>query len=60
MPQELAIYPDLTARENLRFFARLYGLAPAPAARARVDEVLDVIGLAERAGRPGRRRTRAA
>jgi ABC-2 type transport system ATP-binding protein len=49
VPQELAIYPDLSARENLRFFAQLYGLAPADA-RARVDEVLDVIGLADRAG----------
>jgi ABC-2 type transport system ATP-binding protein len=49
VPQELAIYPDLNARENLRFFARLYGLAPA-AARERVEEVLRVIGLVERAG----------
>jgi ABC-2 type transport system ATP-binding protein len=49
VPQELAIYPDLTARENLRFFAQLYGLVPADA-RARVDEVLDVIGLTDRAG----------
>jgi len=48
VPQELAIYPDLSARENLRFFARLYGLTPA-AAEARVDEVLEVIGLTERA-----------
>jgi ABC-2 type transport system ATP-binding protein len=47
VPQELAIYPDLSAAENLRFFARLYGLAPATA-RERVAEVLDVIGLAER------------
>jgi ABC-2 type transport system ATP-binding protein len=48
VPQELAIYPDLSARENLSFFARLYGLPP-DAARARVDEVLAVIGLADRA-----------
>jgi ABC-2 type transport system ATP-binding protein len=48
VPQELAIYPDLTARENLEFFAHLYGL-PRNRAGARVDEVLEVIGLAERA-----------
>ena len=48
VPQELAIYPDLSARENLRFFARLYGLSAA-AANARVDEVLAVIGLTDRA-----------
>ncbi|MGW4213575.1 ATP-binding cassette domain-containing protein [Lentzea sp. NPDC004789] len=44
VPQELALYPDLTGRENLRFFASLYG-----AARERVDHVLDVVGLTERA-----------
>ncbi|USX54513.1 ABC transporter ATP-binding protein [Lentzea sp. HUAS12] len=44
VPQELALYPDLTGRENLRFFASLYG-----AGRKRVDHVLDVVGLAERA-----------
>ena len=49
VPQELAVYPDLNARENLRFFARLYGLASSEAA-ARVDEVLEVIGLTDRAG----------
>jgi linearmycin/streptolysin S transport system ATP-binding protein len=48
VPQELAIYPDLNARENLRFFARLYGLASDVVA-ARIDEVLEVIGLADRA-----------
>ncbi|WP_267471353.1 ABC transporter ATP-binding protein [Actinomarinicola tropica] len=49
VPQEVAVYPDLTARENLRFFGRLYGLAGADL-DARVDEVLEVIGLTERAG----------
>ena len=48
VPQELAIYPDLSARENLAFFARLYGLS-RPDATRRIDEVLDVIGLADRA-----------
>ena len=48
VPQDLAIYPDLTARENLMFFARLYDL-PRAEARSRVDEVLEVIGLADRA-----------
>jgi len=48
VPQELAIYPDLTARENLDFFARLYGLDKARRA-TRVDEILEVIGLTDRA-----------
>jgi ABC-2 type transport system ATP-binding protein len=49
VPQEIAIYPDLSARENLRFFARLYGME-SNEARRRIEEVLDVIGLADRAG----------
>ena len=48
VPQELAIYPDLSARENLQFFARLYGLRPNDI-RVRVAEVLEVVGLADRA-----------
>ncbi len=48
VPQDLAIYPDLTARENLDFFGRLYGLGGRDLA-ARVDEVLDVVDLADRA-----------
>lgn len=48
VPQELAVYPDLSGRENLRFFARLYGLKRQEAAR-RVEEVLEVVGLADRA-----------
>jgi ABC-2 type transport system ATP-binding protein len=48
VPQDVALYPDLTARENLRFFGRLYRLG-GRALTARVDEVLDLIGLADRA-----------
>jgi ABC-2 type transport system ATP-binding protein len=48
VPQELAIYPDLTGRENLDFFGKLYGLS-GRALSARVDEVLETIGLTDRA-----------
>jgi ABC-2 type transport system ATP-binding protein len=47
VPQDLAIYPDLTGEENLRFFASLYGLSKQET-RSRADEILDVIGLADR------------
>lgn len=47
VPQELAIYPDLTARENLRFFGKLYGLS-GRALEGRVDEILEIIELADR------------
>jgi ABC-2 type transport system ATP-binding protein len=49
VPQDLAIYPDLSGRENLRFFARLYGMSGDELAR-RIDEVLEIVGLADRAG----------
>lgn len=47
VPQDLAIYPDLTASENLKFFGRLYG-GNGSNLDARVDEVLAVIGLSDR------------
>jgi ABC-2 type transport system ATP-binding protein len=46
--QDLSIYPDLSARENLRFFGKLYGLGGQPL-RSRVDEVLAAVGLTDRA-----------
>ncbi len=47
VPQDLAIYPDLTAEENLSFFGRLYGMNGS-GLEGRVAEVLDVIGLTDR------------
>jgi ABC-2 type transport system ATP-binding protein len=48
VPQELALYPDLSGRDNLTFFGRLYGLRGAEA-RQRIDETLEVVGLTDRA-----------
>ena len=48
VPQDLAIYPELSARENLVFFGRLQGMG-GRSLSARVDEVLEIVGLADRA-----------
>lgn len=47
VPQDIALYPDMSARENLVFWGRMYGLAGAEL-RARVDEVLELTMLADR------------
>jgi ABC-2 type transport system ATP-binding protein len=47
VPQEIALYPDLTARENLNFWGKMYDLRGASLSQ-RVDEVLEVIGLSDR------------
>jgi ABC-2 type transport system ATP-binding protein len=47
VPQDIALYPDLSARENLDFWGKMYGLRGA-ALKERVDEVLDIIGLRDR------------
>ena len=48
VPQELAVYPDLSARENLRFFGRLQRLT-GPLLKERVEAVLALTGLDDRA-----------
>jgi ABC-2 type transport system ATP-binding protein len=45
-PQQIALYEELTARENLVFLARVHGI-PEPVRRA--DELLDMVGLLPRA-----------
>ena len=47
VPQEIALYEDLSAQENLTFWGKMYGLRGEPL-RQRVNEVLEVIGLADR------------
>ncbi len=44
VPQDIALYPDLSARENLLFWGRMYGLRGERLTR-RVNEVLDLIGI---------------
>ena len=49
VPQDIALYPDLSGGENLRFWGRMQGLSGRELA-ARVDAVLEVVGLTDRAG----------
>jgi len=48
VPQDLAVYPQLSARDNLLFFGRIYGLSGRNLGQ-RVDELLELVGLKERA-----------
>ncbi len=47
VPQEIALYPALSARQNLDFFGKMYGLGGVALTKA-VDEVLDLIDLTDR------------
>jgi ABC-2 type transport system ATP-binding protein len=48
VPQDLALYDDLTARENLVFWGQMYGLS-GKTLNTRIDEVLEQIGLTDKA-----------
>lgn len=48
VPQELALYEELSAVQNLRYFGALYGLRGATLAE-RIDEALEIVGLRDRA-----------
>ena len=47
IPQEIALYEDLSAAENLMFWGKMYGLR-GKSLKSRVEEVLEMIGLTER------------
>lgn len=47
-PQDIALYPTLTARENLRYFGRLYGMTGCKLSD-RIDQSLDLVGLLDNA-----------
>jgi ABC-2 type transport system ATP-binding protein len=47
VPQDIGLYPEISARENLHLFGALYGMDRAQRRRA-IDAALDLVGLAER------------
>lgn len=47
VPQEIALYPELSARQNLTFFGKMYGMGGSELSK-RVDEVLEFIDLTDR------------
>lgn len=51
VPQDIALYPTLSARANLKFFGSIYGLH-GKELEARVDDVLKVVALTDRQKEP--------
>jgi len=47
VPQDVSLYPTLSAQENLVFFGEMYGLTGSKL-REKVDEVLEIVGLKDR------------
>ena len=48
VPQDLALYEELSARDNLKFFGALYGLSGAALEKS-IGKALELVGLADRA-----------
>ncbi len=52
LPQEPRFYPHMTARETLTFSAGFFFSGPEAGVAARVEEMLELVGIADRADRP--------
>ena len=52
MPQLSALYQELSVRENVDFFARMYGMSDRSARSRSVEEAIDMVGLASRSSEP--------
>ena len=52
LPQEPHFYEHMTARQTLRFVARFFFKGPEKAIEARIDEMLELVDLADKADRP--------
>ncbi|WP_186579424.1 ABC transporter ATP-binding protein [Aquibacillus kalidii] len=48
VPQEIALYPTMSAKDNLLFWGKMYGLTGS-VAKKRAEEVLEFVGLKDRA-----------
>ncbi len=53
LPHSAGIYPNLSARENIRFYGELHGLSPV-VLENRLEELVDQLGMSEFADRPAR------
>jgi sodium transport system ATP-binding protein len=53
LPHSAGIYPNLSARENIRFYGELHGLSPL-VLEHRLEELVDQLGMSEFADRPAR------
>ncbi len=51
VPQELALYPSLTGRDNLRFWAGVYGL-DRKIRKSRIESALELVELSDKADKP--------